>query len=975
MGRLEVSCRRFAILSGIEQDAGDYSVCVQPSAPALQRKGTLALITEGSGEHPSLAVEACKLAQHVVVENYFADNSLSLTSSLLTALDNANTALIQYNYSQGIDASTQANGAEVAVQGGGTRARRAKVGATAVLIRPDGAGIYLSQMAPTQAYIFHNGMVSAIPEPSAWRPSAQRPVAAMSSAQGGPDSALEDEEDISDLSDAILPSPSLGSGPGIEADLIYRRVAQGDMVILVSASLSRHLTRETAEGIVARNDADGVITALHDLAIEQGLAEAHACVLELGVVDSSGVDEDYTLPVKPQLSKQVADNGGVMAVPHGPQRPAMPALKDALRGPRDWLQRRKVDAEQQDTASPQGETEIEGSADDDALIWSQQPTQRFPQRPIDLPPYRASAQPSPEPAAESEGEETAEELDFDGWEDAPPALENPRYDSSHKIVFKPKVHNIEDDEADGAAYTDTPAESWPETESHQPYAVPAFLGGASFEEEEPANVRPFSTRRSSPAGIKGIASNAGNWIVSTTRALLPDQVGGRKLKVGGTLGGKVLPLRLVIGAALVIAALLFTFSVVSMAGNSQKAATKNLLQEAQQMETLANQPGMLPVERTEKLQLALDKANEASAANPQSEEAKLLVAKLQAELDQAQGITRFGSVKLLFDLDAIDKSGVAGGTGAAGAGVENTLSATVPLVLNEIIVQTNDAYVLDRTANTIFRCQIAASTCTAVLSEGESAGGQKAGKPIAMTMRVGNLVALDDKLTSFVLSPDTGAWTAEPLGNASSLQTPIDISTYDGNLYMLGAKPGQISKYPSGQYGQPPADWIQTPESSDALKSPVAMAIDGVIYVALADGKILTMQGGKVDRTITPKPVAGQAAATRLFTGTDVSDLYLMRADDGTITRISKEGQTLATLKAPAGAGLDKLSGMTVDEAKGKYYMVAGRKVYEATVAAPTTGSNPTNGTKQVESASVPVDALKNEAPISGPTVRPTAEP
>src|SRR5438067_6133903 len=158
MGRLEISCRRFAILSGVEQDPGDYAVCVHPSAPGLQRKGTLALITEPAGGYPSVATEACRLTQRVVVESYFANSALSLTSSLLNALDHANTALLQYNYASPEAPSDSGTGEAVAVQTGGVKPRRAKVGATALLIRPDGAGIYLSQMAPTQAYVLHNGM-------------------------------------------------------------------------------------------------------------------------------------------------------------------------------------------------------------------------------------------------------------------------------------------------------------------------------------------------------------------------------------------------------------------------------------------------------------------------------------------------------------------------------------------------------------------------------------------------------------------------------------------------------------------------------------------------------------------------------------------------------------------------------------------------------------------------------------------------
>ena len=70
---------------------------------------------------------------------------------------------------------------------------------------------------------------------------------------------------------------------------------------------------------------------------------------------------------------------------------------------------------------------------------------------------------------------------------------------------------------------------------------------------------------------------------------------------------------------------------------------------------------------------------------------------------------------------------------------------------------------------------------------------------------------------------------------------------------MLGAKGSQISKYISGQYGDAPIDWITDGPTLDAMKSPVAIAIDGAIYVTLADGKILVMQGGKLVTTITPK--------------------------------------------------------------------------------------------------------------------------
>ena len=55
----------------------------------------------------------------------------------------------------------------------------------------------------------------------------------------------------------------------------------------VFGSLARLLDRPLAKQIFY-NDAEAAIAALRSLAIERGLAQAHACVLELGVEATSG---------------------------------------------------------------------------------------------------------------------------------------------------------------------------------------------------------------------------------------------------------------------------------------------------------------------------------------------------------------------------------------------------------------------------------------------------------------------------------------------------------------------------------------------------------------------------------------------------------------------------------------------------------------------------------------------------------------
>jgi hypothetical protein len=344
------------------------------------------------------------------------------------------------------------------------------------------------------------------------------------------------------------------------------------------------------------------------------------------------------------------------------------------------------------------------------------------------------------------------------------------------------------------------------------------------------------------------------------------------------------------------------------------------LQQARQAELQANQPGKSEAARREGLRAARESAVLALAAAPDSAEAKRLLARIDTDLDRLDGVSRLREPKLLFDLNAPQ------------AGSQETSAGTQPgggtTAISEIVVTGNDAYVLDKGNGRIYRCQFSTQACSPTLQIGDSVTGQTVGTLIFMAQRVGNVVVLDDKLTSFIFDPDSAAWSAQPLGGASTLVKPVDVATYDGHLYLLGAKTGQVSKYSSGSYGLPPIDWIGDAGSVAQVKDPVAIAIDGAVFLLLADGRVLVMQGGKVTSTLTPSSDTNAVPAD-LFTDTATRDLYILYPASSSITRVTKEGQTLVTLKAPEGQ-LQSLSGIAVDEGKSKLYLLDGRKVYEA---------------------------------------------
>jgi len=411
------------------------------------------------------------------------------------------------------------------------------------------------------------------------------------------------------------------------------------------------------------------------------------------------------------------------------------------------------------------------------------------------------------------------------------------------------------------------------------------------------------------------------WGAQTLKSMLPERSVPTTFMGGDTSRRLVVPRKTIIVAALVLLVAIHAFSMLSSSPSSRsQQITINYLQEAKQEDLLANQPGVTDAERLTHLGIALDKAQKALLADPESAEAKRLITKVQGALDKAEGVTRLKEPKLLFDLSKVAAQGAVTTTAASA-------NSTVGIALSDMVVQSDDAYLFDKAAGRIYRCKIAAQTCSSVLASGDSADGEKVGTLLAMTMRVNSLLALDDRFVAYIYDADTSAWQAQKLGDAANLQKPKDISTYDGNLYLLGAKPGQVSKYASGAYGAPSTDWIQDAASVDQVKEPTALGIDGSVYLLLADGKVLAMQRGKLAKTISPTGNASSPTAD-LLTGTDLSDLYLLRAD-GTITRVSKEGQTLATLKPASSPESNALTGMAIDEGRAKVYLLRGQYVYE----------------------------------------------
>ncbi|MDQ6693206.1 MAG: hypothetical protein M3014_02115 [Chloroflexota bacterium] len=984
MGNKDSGFRRFAVLSGVRQEADDLCHIVRQAQG--ERRGTLVTLCEPAGDHPSLGGRACRVAQEELARAYFSNTSLSITTALLDALDHTNSELLHYNFG-GENPQQKGGNGSVAVQSGGIRTRGAKVGMTAVLLRPDDEGMYLAQFAPTQAYILHKGMLNALPEPHGWRGA------------GAPFPELLEEPAQDERASPTVDTakaPPLGSSPGIEMDLIFRRVEKGDLLVMVSSSLARHLDYEVAQEIFGLGDPEKVIEALYLLATDKGLAQAHAAVLEIGALITAGSTLETSIGghTAPE-AMSVTTNGGVRRSIISAKRD-ISALKDAAQNPRNWLHMRRKEEQPQSSdnlltipvAGINAEHDISALKDaartprswlhvrhreeqpqsSDSLLTipvaekGEPRTKALLQRTVETPPYRA-------PQLFS-AEDMEEESHFDGWEDRPPALLK-RQPHESKQVAQSSIHitGHTTGHATGAGrhlpdyIVGTSAPEWSPQPTH------------SVEHLRPveSHHREISQPKQIAAQVQEKANKVLGGVVHTLHAMLPEKqapIGVKKRAISTKI-----PLQAVIGAGLVLLLLALAFSIYTLTRNSKSDSAKIFLDEAKQQELQANQPSLTVPQQLQGLTVALDKAKKAHIADPRSAEAGILVSKINGELDKLQGVTRLAEPKLLFNLDDVDKGGrslqeLGAQASAAPVTATATLSSSRPGALGSVLVQSNDAFILDRQNGKVYRCRISAQSCAVVLKEGDTAGGQKVTEIIGMTLRVGSLVVLDKALVAYSFNADTSAWQAETLGGAAGLQKPSDVASYDGNLYLLNAKPNQISRYASGKYGAGGEDWLK--EGTEQVKEPVSMAIDGAIYVLLGDGKVLVLQGGKISSTIasgTPTNGTVQASPGSLYTSTDTKDLYILSAQTGTVTRMSKEGQVVARYKGPADNDrFSTLGAMTVDEGKGKLYLLAGRQLFEAALQGHSQGASENLAiSRGVVAAPV--------APASQPAVRPTAEP
>lgn len=194
-------------------------------------------------------------------------------------------------------------------------------------------------------------------------------------------------------------------------------------------------------------------------------------------------------------------------------------------------------------------------------------------------------------------------------------------------------------------------------------------------------------------------------------------------------------------------------------------------------------------------------------------------------------------------------------------------------------------YALDNDENKsqLYRIPRSGGTPEPYLGMGTEVQRTVVGPIYAQSWRVDNIVAVDQGPNGFgYYFRNGGEWNYTRLGG-SEIWAPgnarLDLETYEGNLYVWGAEAGEILKYESGRYGDPPVLWIDPAGLGEYdITTAVDMAVDGNIYLLQPDGHILSLNGGRIEREIVPESITPAInVATRIFvTGTPVDGSFFL---------------------------------------------------------------------------------------------------
>ncbi len=323
---------------------------------------------------------------------------------------------------------------------------------------------------------------------------------------------------------------------------------------------------------------------------------------------------------------------------------------------------------------------------------------------------------------------------------------------------------------------------------------------------------------------------------------------------------------------------------------------------------------------------------------------------LRDERDRLNSVTRFETLDMLLDMNAI----------SATMATDFPRGCRGDCALRDLVTISSTIYLLDTSRGNVYGYSLESNGVSPVLGPGvlirDCEGRDIEAGPIldiTLVQRVGTcspgqpiatwLAAVDANKVLYLYHQ--GDWQTYQLFSQSDWQTQtVDLDNYDGNLYVLNGEMGQVLKYYRNSYEMRPESWLKDPSRAQA-QSATDMAIDGSIYLLLNDGKsVQVLSKGALERTLVYRvypPTVFPAGITVDLLNLEGRYLYVVDLY-GRIVQLRKEGPApfVRVLEGPHEGDLREVQAVAVQEKRGQaredtLYLLIGARLYRGTAPAP----------------------------------------
>lgn len=419
-------------------------------------------------------------------------------------------------------------------------------------------------------------------------------------------------------------------------------------------------------------------------------------------------------------------------------------------------------------------------------------------------------------------------------------------------------------------------------------------------------IRSLKTKTPSrhPAKAKSITSHRPNAKMPLSRAL-GNNISGLAKKTSRGLLNKFHNLprsSQILAIAFIILAILFASSIIVIYQKKKQinelSQNEVLLDKALKKEKEAAD-ALIYHDKEKAKGLLLEskaEANKLIEANILKEEAENLLARIDDQLDEAEGITRVDDAILLSDLEK--KS------------------------VNELVGLDNKIYVYDEKTNLIYQLDEASKGLISVSQESSNLGYFKFA---ASNDEEGSIYLLTDTpaLAEFNASKKTLTKLDIDIFN-SEYQTK-DLAQYGGKIYRLVPEAKQIFKHAKTIAGYSKGtDWVISDNSE--LENAQSLTIDGFIYVLRADGTVNKYLRGKKQSFALASISSPMENPTKIFTSDDLENLYIIDPKQDRVVVFNKNsGSLTAQLKSDK---FKNLQDLFIDKEEKKMYVLADNKIY-----------------------------------------------